>query len=214
MNKFAPHKRAKHAHHGFTLIETVGVLSIIAILVSLLLPRIFTALDESRVNAAALSYNSAKTATMTYFGKYGRLGDHNGASVDIAVQTNVAQTWDRHVLLRAGFLERPFQTKISTTAALTLANTVSASTAPTAANSAYDLSGLNHNGNDAAGGRYVLEAVLNGVALDDARSLNERIDGKDATVGESSTGVDRWGRVKYSIVADSPGTVRIYVAHR
>jgi prepilin-type N-terminal cleavage/methylation domain-containing protein len=214
MNNFAPHKRATHDHHGFTLIETIGVLSIIAILASLLLPRIFTAMDESRVSTAALAYNSAKSATMTYFGKYGRLGDHNGASVDIATQTNIAQAWDRQVLLRAGFLEGAFQTKISTTSALALANTVSSATAPTASNSAYDLSGLNHSGNDAAGGRYVLEAVLNGVTLADARALNLRIDGTDASVGESSAGNDTWGRVKYSIPTTGTGTVRIYVAHR
>ena len=62
----------------------------------------------------------------------------------------------------------------------------------------------------------MLEAVLNGVALSDAKALNQRIDGPDLTVGEnpSTPGVDVWGRVKYSIPAGGSGTVRIYVAHR
>ena len=47
---------------GFTLIEMIGVLAIIAVLAALLIPRIFNAVNESRVNGAALSYNSFKSA--------------------------------------------------------------------------------------------------------------------------------------------------------
>lgn len=206
---------ARARRDGFTLVEMIGVLAIVAILVSLLLPKIFLAIDDARVAGAVLSYNGAKSAAMTYFGKYGRFGNLDGSALTTS-QTNITLAWDRQVLQRGGYLDHGFETKISTTAALVLTPTVAANVAPTADNSAYDLSGLNHSGNDASGGRWVLEAILNGVVLNDARLLNGKIDGADPNLGENpaTPAADVWGRVKYNLATGGVGTVRIYIAHR
>lgn len=208
------HLQPSKPQRGFTLVEMIGVLAIIAILVSMLLPRIFLALDESRVTAAVLSFNGAKTAAMTYFGTHGRFGDLEGNA--LTATNALTQSWDREVLLRGGYLERALETKISSSAGLVLAETVEANVAPTGDNSAFDLSGLNHNGNDASEGRWVLHAVLHDVALTDARMLNLKIDGADANLGEDplTAGTDVWGRVKYAMAATGFGTVRIYLGHR
>ena len=54
---------------GFTLIEMVGVLAVIAILAALLVPKIFGAMAESRCSNTVSSINSLKTAVMDYYGK-------------------------------------------------------------------------------------------------------------------------------------------------
>ncbi len=58
---------------GFTLIEMIGVLAVIAILASMLIPKIFEAINSARVNNAAVSYNAMKTAVMDHYGKYGSI---------------------------------------------------------------------------------------------------------------------------------------------
>jgi len=199
---------------GFTLIEMIGVLAVIAVLAALLIPRIFATINESRVNGAALSYNSLKSASMSYFGKYGRFGDSTGAAITGSTPAAVTNNWDKEVLLRGGFLEKPFATKLGDSATVVINAASSAATVSTASNSAYNLDGDATVANEASGGQYVLEVVLTNVAYEDAKELNRKIDGEDAALGESSTGVDVAGRVKYSIAGGTAGTVRVYVAHK
>ncbi|MBX3732430.1 MAG: type II secretion system protein [Verrucomicrobiae bacterium] len=197
---------------GFTLVEMIGVLAIIAVLASLLLPRIFAAINDARVTSAALAINSIRSASMTYFGKYGRFGDVNGAPIT-DLTTPAAGNWAQEVLLRGGYLERPFTTKISDGAYLYLTNCVTPGTDPTGANDAYNFDGQPPD-NDASGGRYVLQAVLENVALEDARELNRKLDGDEFGEGNGTNPVDNRGRVKYNFTGAQSGTVKIYIAHR
>ncbi len=63
----------KSARKGFTLIEMIGVLAVIAILASLLIPKIFEAINNARISNAALSYNTVKTAMADHYAKFGTL---------------------------------------------------------------------------------------------------------------------------------------------
>ncbi len=196
---------------GFTLVEMIGVLAIIAVLASMLLPRVFASINDARVNSATIAVNAAKSATMTYFGKYGRFGDVAGEVISDLSSTNAAG-WDREVLLRGGYLERPFSTRISERAYITVTNCVAASTDPTGANDAYDLDGLGSPSNDASAGRVVVQAFLENVALDDARELNRKIDAEESLATDAT--VSSRGRVKFNMTGDQTGTVKIYLAHR
>src|ERR1041385_6590157 len=94
---------------GFTLIEMIGVLAVIAILAALLIPKIFEAINNSRINNAAVSYNTIKSAVADHYAKYGTLASSN--NVPITPGAGESLTFDK-VLLTEGFLDKPFVVKI------------------------------------------------------------------------------------------------------
>src|ERR1051326_4666706 len=57
--------------NGFTLIEMIGVIAVVSILAALIIPKVFTAIDNARINNAALSISTAKTACVNHYGKFG-----------------------------------------------------------------------------------------------------------------------------------------------
>ncbi|MGC8990339.1 MAG: type II secretion system protein [Verrucomicrobiia bacterium] len=201
---------------GFTLIEMVGVLAIIAILSALLVPRIFSAINESRINGAIVSINSAKSAAVAYYGKYGKFGGYGGADL-----TTTNADWDL-VLLQEELLEKPFETKISNLSStnahqIQLVAGLSATTAATDVNAAYNLDNNSTSPNPAndASGKWVVQAYIQGVNIDDAIELNNRIDGDLDPVQKGSTSANTLGRVKYTAPAsDNTVDVRVYLAHK
>jgi prepilin-type N-terminal cleavage/methylation domain-containing protein len=216
------------SRHGFTLVEMIGVLSVISILASLLVPRVFQAINDSRVAAAAASYNGVKSAVNEYFGRFGLLGGANGATINIA--NNAAfEEWDLNVLVSGGFMERPFMVKLGNGlvgltddgSRLRLINisdngptTDPASVAADLAQGAYDLDGSGGaTDNDIIGGT-VVEAVINGVEEKDARDLSLAIDGPSLAAAAAAGSADTKGRVKYLIGNDGLASIRIYVAHK
>ncbi len=215
---------SRSSKRGFTLVEMIGVLAIIAVLAALLIPRIFQAINEARVNGAALSYNSIKSAAMSHFGKYGRFGNATGAAYDPGADFPV-DNYDR-VLLAGGFTEKPFETRLGDGSNVRIVAAAAAG-GPVAMNTAtYDLDGTTGL-NDASAGSMVLEIVLTNVALDDAQELNRKIDGENLGEGalvdhdndpgtppQAVTGQDFRGRVKYDMSAGTTGPVHIYIAHK
>src|ERR1051326_568210 len=85
---------------GFTLIEMIGVLAVIAILAALLIPKVFDAINNSRINNAAVSLRTVKTAVSDHFGAYGDFNLLGGTNaLPIASLTN----YDTAVLMGEGF---------------------------------------------------------------------------------------------------------------
>ena len=56
---------------GFTMVEMTGVLAVIAILATMLVPKVLSAINDSRLNSTVGSLNAVKSATATYFGNTG-----------------------------------------------------------------------------------------------------------------------------------------------
>jgi len=196
----------RKSNQAFTLIEMIGVLAVIAILASMLIPKIFEAINNSKINNAAVSYNTVKTALADHYAKFGSLLSSNGTV--FATGTYAATNYDK-MLVAEGFLDKTFQVKIGTTNTHVQVVTTQASGAtPCTTDSAYDLDGT--GGNDASGG-VVVEAVITGVTENDARDLSLRLDG-DALSTAATGADDLLGRVKYAL--GSPTTVYIYVTHR
>jgi prepilin-type N-terminal cleavage/methylation domain-containing protein len=193
-------------NHGFTLIEMVGVLAVIAILAALLVPKIFAAINDSRYSSSVASINACKTATMDYFGKKGTFG-----------AAGVATAFDSE-LVKENCLERPLACKVAETSAKAIVTPIVVADAPTGVGGAYTLTGV---AADKITGSQVVEIELQGVAPSDALELSKRIDGADSGVAlttltaADATLADVNGRVTYvASVAGAPVTVFIYIAHK
>jgi len=210
-------------HHrvaGFTLIEIIGVVAVIAILAAVLTPRVISVIARGKVNGTAQSLASLKTATTDYIVKNGSLPSRDGTgSTNAAVATG---RFDAD-LVAGGFTEKLFgaaighqtfdETTLTGRIHVRCLSAVSAGTvtAPTAT-----AGGDNFNlDRDAAtadftSGQKVVAAFIPGVALADAIELNRILDG-DANTG---TGADTTGRCMYSAAAvDNTTTVYVYIAH-
>lgn len=203
---------SSNRRRAFTMIEMVGVLAVIAILAGLLVPRVFSVITSAKVSAASFGISTVKSAAMMYYGKYGKFGTTNGLSI---ASTNLPFLgYDSNVLLREGFLDKPFDSPIGT-ASVQLVAALATSTAPDGTNAAFNLDGNSSYPNDAGNGSVVLEVVFSNMALEDAREINRRIDGENAILGESSTGTDTLGAVKYVYSGGAQtGSVYVYLAHK
>lgn len=191
---------------GFTLIEMVGVLAVIAILAALLVPKIFSAIEESKYNNTVGSINNLKAATMAYFAKKSLF------EVDAGTMT-----FDKR-LITAGEMERPFAAKLGEGWAC---NAVAYSAAgPTSIRFA------KLDGGTLAASGTVVQCVLTNVPSADAFELSKRIDGSDmsavADEGEAGTdddvaavdNLDDEGRVIYEAPEDGMTTVYVYIANK
>jgi prepilin-type N-terminal cleavage/methylation domain-containing protein len=212
--------RSSSAKAGFTLIEIIGVVAVIAILAAVLTPRVVSVIARGKVNATAQSLGSLKSATADYIAKNGSIPTRDGTgSTNGAVATG---RFDAD-LVSGGFTEKLFSTSIGTqtfdSTALTgrthVRSTTATSsgtvTAPTAT-----VGGVNFDldrstaSADFTSGQMVVSAFVPGVPVTDAIALNKIIDGDDNT----GTAADITGRCIYSAAAvDNTVTVYIYIAH-
>jgi prepilin-type N-terminal cleavage/methylation domain-containing protein len=211
---------------GFSLVEMIGVLAIIAILAVIIVPRVFSTIASSRITNTVASVNSAKTTISEFAGKYGTIPVTNAnARID-------------DLLLTAGMLDSRFQVKVGTqpasppVAGATWTNTsgtwtaagganqngqsrliclTSTTATPSTANGAnYQLDGSTDL---PSGARVVSASVVNCTAAD-ALELSKRIDGESLSQAAAGTADDE-GKVVYRAPnAQGLTTVYVYLAHQ
>jgi len=201
---------------GFTLIEVIGTLAIIATLATLLLPKLFGLISQARVVEAVGSYNAVRTAAVTYAARFGLIGDVNGAAFNFATNPPAATDWDRNVLFKIGLLDQSFRALVAEQAIVQVRPPVNFNVDPDGSNSAYHLTTLSAVPNHAAGGGAVLDVRLVNVNREDALELNRLLDGPSASLGESGLGNDFGGRVKYDYSAGGItglADVYLYLTH-
>ncbi|MGC8828735.1 MAG: hypothetical protein ACP5TE_03045 [Verrucomicrobiia bacterium] len=59
----------------------IGVIAILSILLSLLIPKIFDAIDDSKINSIIKMYDTVKSAVAMHIAKNGKLVDRNGTAI-------------------------------------------------------------------------------------------------------------------------------------
>ncbi len=218
-SKVINHKNNKRA---FTLIEMIGVLAVIAILAAVLIPKVFEAINNSRINNSSLTCGSVKTAIADHYAKFGGLNIDGSSGAGVAITAIPFDKYDQ-VLLKEQFMDKLFAVKIgdgtngvSNTrvqlAALPAttggAVAVGAAEASAATSSGFNLSGV--GGTNECVGSYVVQGIITGVAEADAQALSQRIDGNELSTPLGTP--DTAGRVKYA--SGSPTTVFVYLTHR
>jgi type II secretory pathway pseudopilin PulG len=189
---------------GFSLLEAIGVLAILGILAALLIPKVFEAVFSANIAQTAATLNTYKAASAQHFAKFGALAVDGSTSpstpISLGGSDPRALQFDL-VLLREELVDSPFRVKIgdrivdSTHTRVQLLPAVSSITEVEPENGAYDLDGSGAP-ND-VNGTVVVEAVITGVGLAEARALNAIMDGTLAAFGENPGGHDVAGRVKY-----------------
>jgi len=178
-------KQMNQKRTAFTLIEMVGVLAVIAILMALLVPKIFAAINESRFSNTVASVNAVKAASMSYFAA---VGDFTNSSAFDAV------------LLKGNYLEREFACKVGATNQVRVVTAVGTTAGTTGV---YDLDG---EGANVPVGAMVVEIVIGPVSEADAWELSKRIDGEGKMSPKTS---DTKGRVTWA-----NSVVSIYLGHK
>lgn len=224
--KYSTQNARIRREQAFTLVEMIGVLAIIAILASLLIPRVFQAIGDSKISNTASTCNSIKAAVNEYYGRYGLIAGPKGVVLTLSGTPAIAEDWDLTTLVAEGFAEKPFSVKIgngkmgSANSGSRLrvidisdntTNTAPADATADLAEGGYNLDGASTT-NDISGALLV-EAVIEQVDAQDARDFNDRIDG--ANLGATNlTSADQAGRVKYTAPVAGKTSVRVYLAHR
>ena len=201
----------RKSSQAFTLIEMIGVLAVIAILASMLIPKIFEAINSARINNTVQSYNSIKTAVMDHYGKYGAINVVGPAPV-LGATTAQMTNYDKSILLPEALIDKAFVARVGTNWQIRAVAGVAVGTAVDGVAPSYDLDGSGSTVNDAGGAAFVVEAVVYGVAAADAIEISERLDGVSLSENANSVTADLRGRVIYA--AGATTDVHIYICHR
>ncbi len=70
----------KHKQQGFTLMEMIGVMAVIAILAAMATPKVFDAIEDGKANAFVQEANIIKLAAVEYYKDTGRWPRHTPGS--------------------------------------------------------------------------------------------------------------------------------------
>lgn len=215
---------------GFSLVEMIGVLAIVAILASLLVPRVFNAINRAKINSSVLTVNTIKSSVIEAYSETGSFTDAGGGALDPTDLTNV-NPFDDKVLLVRQLIGKPFNVKIGVE---TVGNeheillAVPTAGAVTGTSVGWDVDGsgpVDHDAdpstpdiapNDVETSQYVVYAKIPNVASQDALAFSRSMDGEDLSATDSdSTTEDLEGSVKYAAPgADGVTDIFVYLASR
>ena len=193
----------RHLTGGFTLIEMIGVLAVIAILAALLIPKVTSAISDARVNSTVGSFQTARIATTGHYGKYNAFNVTNNSTIgNGSVYTAMPLTNFDTVLIAEGFLDQPFGVKVGTASTLQVI-------AGGGCNGAHYL--LNGKTDGTSGNAYTVEAVLTGVSQQDAYDVASRI---DSTLMTNSVALTNFTGARCVYTTAANGTMYLYVNGR
>jgi prepilin-type N-terminal cleavage/methylation domain-containing protein len=214
---------------GFTLVEMIGVLAIIAILIALLLPKIFTLIASSKASSLAAAIRTYETAVTKYYGDIGTIWPLNAAGVPAQEATGNSATatslaarltldasdplntgtnqWSR---FRGPYLEK-FNSSVppglGTTMLIPAQTAVALGTATTATNLGWDLKGDDGNSDLPTGAR-VAYIRVDGVSVTEFNEIDGII---DAGIGTNLAERQLRGRIKYDA---TNSRVYVYLVHQ
>ncbi len=161
------------AQRGFTMIEMIGVLAVIAILASIVAPKIFDAIRDSKVNTFASNIQAVQTAVASFYKDVGVLptvvGDLTSSSASgSSLTATQKKAW------KGPYLDKNIQDMFSTISVGTVAFT---SGAPSNTNN-FDLDG--DGVGDYTSKSKVLELNFPSLDAADAKAISGAVDSDSA----------------------------------
>ena len=214
---------------GFTLVEMIGVLAIIAILIALLLPKIFSLIASSNARSLAAALRTYETAVANYYSDVGTLYPLNATGVPAAEAGGNSGTvtslparltlnasdplntgTNQWVRFRGPYLEK-FNTNtppgLGTTMFMPATAAIALGGAVTGTNIGWDLKGDDGNSDIPTGAR-VAYLRVDGISDTEFNELDGII---DSGIGTNLAERQLRGRVKYNPANDR---MYIYLAHQ
>ncbi len=223
-------KRNWKKDHGFTLIEMIGVLAVVAVLAALIIPKVFSIIASSKIDSLASAVKTYETAVTKYYVDIGSLLPLNASGVPQAENSGNSAT-ARSLAARLTLsssdalvtgtnlwskFQGPYLEKFDTSSPPALGTNmymparaaVSYGTAVTGNNLGWDLKGDDGN-SDLRSGASVVYLRLTGIGEDDFLELDRII---DADIGSTDAEKELRGRAKWH--SSAGGTLYLYLAHR
>lgn len=174
----------KHKQRGFTLMEMIGVIAVIAILASMATPMIFEAIRNARVAAFVEDVNVLRTAVATYYEDTGQFPQHiptdSRDGRKLLSSNSTARPiggWD------GPYIEKEFENPFRENGYRSILSTANA-------NYQFDLDG---DGNIDTSGVSVIR--VDNVSDSDAKRISDILDG-DGDVASGDGAWNKAGRVK------------------
>jgi len=208
---------------GFTLIEMIGVLAVIAILAAIVAPKIFDAIRDAKIDTLVTNLNSVRTSIVQYYKDTSAFPQHDadpsgirgqGAIKDFFTQPTVTDAAGNTAPQRGWqgpYIDKELENPINPSGDFTILDTAAAVVAgpgQPVAPVEFDLDG---NGipeystvANAAGRVFVISyAQITGLTVDEARKLSEILDSDLGAIGAT----DAWwlaGRARTPVGSGSP----------
>ncbi len=223
-------EKSDNADQGFTLIEMIGVLAVVAVLAAMIIPKVMDVVASSKIDALASAVKTYETSVTKYYVDIGSVLPLN-ASGTPQTQNSGNSATARSLAARLTLsssdalvtgtnlwskFNGPYLEKFDTSSPPSLGTNMympargasSYGTAATGNNLAWDLKGDDGN-SDLKSGAYVVYFRLTGIGEDDFLGLDRII---DSDIGSNDTEKEVRGRAKWH--SGSSGTLYLYLAHR
>jgi general secretion pathway protein G len=101
-------RRRRHGQHGFTLVEILVVITIIALIMSLVGPRVLNYLSDSKVKAAKIQIESLASAVELYYLDTGQYPSSSEGLNSLALRPGSVTGWNGPYLKGNGIPNDPW----------------------------------------------------------------------------------------------------------
>jgi len=193
--------RKNHLEKGFTLIEMIGVLAIIATLAAVVAPKIFDAINDSKVTSLAENISTIRAAVTSYYKDTGVFPIQYSNST-VANQNQLMTKPAKVNGWRGPYLDKALVNPVNATGFMNTAEGVWT----------FDINGDGTNDYGTGTAHTAVSMVwFNGLSVDQAKSLSNMIDSDGDNIGAKNAWF-KAGRVRSSNSLKPAGTnVTMYV---